>query len=227
MDGDVVSANPEILIQLKDENKYMALNDTSLFRIYLTNIDEGTDRRVYFNSGLLNESIEWIPADLPDNSCKIYYRPYFETDGKYQLRVQATDVSNNESGDYDYIISFEVITEATITNVLNYPNPFSTSTRFVFELTGYEVPDDMRIEIFTVSGKLVKTIFMDELGPIHIGRNITEYAWDGTDMYGDHLANGVYFYRVKAIQNQMNMEMRSTEADKYFTKEIGKMYLMR
>lgn len=227
MDGDIVSASPEIIIQLKDENQFLAINDTSYFRLYLTDVESGIERRVYFGLSDYDETIEFISAELPENSCKIYYKPYFSTDGRYQLRIQATDASNNESGDYDYLISFEVITESTITNVLNYPNPFSTSTRFVFELTGYEVPDNLKIDIFTITGKLVRTIFMDELGPIRIGRNITEFSWDGTDMYGDRLANGVYFYKITAIMNGVDMDKRETEADSFFKNNIGKMYLLR
>ncbi len=228
MNGEIVSAKPEILIKLKDENQYLVLNDTSLFRIYLTDLQTGLEKRVYFTAQENpEETIEFIPADLPDNSCQILYNPVFSQDGMYRLRVQATDISSNESGDNDYVVDFEVITQSSITNLLNYPNPFSTSTRFVFELTGSEVPDEMQIEIFTVTGKLVKTIFIDELGPIHIGRNISEYAWNGKDMYGDQLANGVYFYQVKAKINGQDIDHRATEADKYFKKEIGKMYLMR
>lgn len=228
MNGEIVSAKPEILIKLKDENQYLALNDTSLFRIYLTDLQTGDERRIYFGEqSNPDETIEWIPADLPDNSCKIIYNPVFYEDGMYQLRVQATDVSSNESGENDYVVDFEVITQSSITRLLNYPNPFSTSTRFVFELTGSEIPDELQIEIFTITGKLVKVIFIDELGPIRIGRNITEYAWDGKDMYGDQLANGVYFYQVKAKINGQDIDNRITEADKYFKKEIGKMYLMR
>jgi hypothetical protein len=227
MDGDIVSANPEIVIQLKDENEYLLINDTSYFRLFLTDIESGLERRIYFGLSNYDETIEFIPAELPENKCKIYFKPYFHIDGQYQLRVQATDASSNESGDYDYLIAFEVITESTITNVLNYPNPFSTSTRFVFELTGYEIPDNMKIDIFTVTGKLVRTIFMDELGPIRIGRNITEFSWDGTDMYGDRLANGVYFYKITAIMSGMDMDKRETEADKFFKNNIGKMYILR
>ncbi len=228
MDGDVVSARPEILIQLKDENKFLALNDTSLFRVFITDMQSGEEERVYFATrNHPEEDLIWVPAVLPNNSCQIIYTPVFENDGIYQLRVQATDVSKNESGKYDYIIRFEVINNSTITHLLNYPNPFSTSTRFVFELTGYQVPDDLRIEIFTVTGRLVKVIFLDELGPIRVGRNITEYAWNGKDMYGDQLANGIYFYRVKATIDGQDIEHRNTEADKYFKKEIGKMYLLR
>ena len=228
MNGEIISAKPEILIKLKDENKYLALNDTSLFRIYLSDLTTGTEKRVYF--GLQEnpeETIEWTPAALPDNSCKILYKPIFKKDGMYRLKVQAVDVSGNESGENDYSIDFEIINKATISRLLNYPNPFSTSTRFVFELTGSEIPDELRIDIFTVTGTLVKTIFLDEFGSIRIGKNISEYAWDGKDMYGDQLANGVYFYQVSIKINGKEIELRETEADKYFKKEIGKMYLLR
>lgn len=227
LDGDIVSASPEILITLNDDNEYIPLNDTSLFRIYLANMETGVEERIYFIDSLGREVLEWTPGSLPDNKFRILYHPEFTEDGKYQLRVQATDASGNESGEYDYTISFEVITESSITHVLNYPNPFSTSTRFVFELTGSQVPDEIRIEIYTITGKLVKVIDQSMLGSIHIGRNITDYAWDGTDMYGDRLANGVYFYRVRAKINGSDMEHRNTDADTYFKKEIGKMYLLR
>ena len=228
MNGEIVSAKPEILIKLKDENKYLALNDTALFKIFITNTTTQEEKRIYFTNILKpEESLEWTPASLPNNSCKIIYRPTFTEDGIYRLRVQAKDISNNFSGANDYVIEFEIITQSTISHLLNYPNPFSTNTRFVFELTGSELPDDLRIEIFTISGKLVKVIYLDELGPIRIGRNITEYAWDGKDMYGDRLANGVYFYRVKAKINGKTIDKKTTEADKYFKHDIGKMYLLR
>jgi flagellar hook assembly protein FlgD len=111
---------------------------------------------------------------------------------------------------------------------LNYPNPFSTSTKFVFVLTGNEVPDHMKIRIMTVSGKVVREIMRNELGNIHIGRNITDYAWDGRDEFGDRLANGVYLYKVYTdFSNGTDIEHRGTEADPFFKKGWGKMYLMR
>jgi flagellar hook assembly protein FlgD len=68
---------------------------------------------------------------------------------------------------------------------------------------------------------------MEDLGNIHIGRNITQYAWDGKDDFGDQLANGVYLYRVITNINGKNIDKNPTAADKYFTQEFGKMYLMR
>ncbi len=110
---------------------------------------------------------------------------------------------------------------------MNYPNPFSTSTQFVFTITGSTLPEEFTIQIMTVTGKVVREITKDELGPIKIGRNITEYSWNGTDEFGDMLANGVYLYRVIAKIDNESIEHRSSGADKYFTKEFGKMYLMR
>ena len=143
------------------------------------------------------------------------------------MSVQATDESGNQSGLNDYKIQFEVVNKSTITEVINYPNPFSTSTRFVFTLTGSEVPDDFRIRIMTVSGKIVREISRAEIGDIHIGRNITDFAWDGKDQFGDQLANGVYLYKVITGMNGVEIEKRETSADQYFKKGWGKMYLMR
>ncbi|MFH2143599.1 MAG: C25 family cysteine peptidase [Bacteroidota bacterium] len=227
LDGDIVSAKPEILIRVKDENKYLELNDQNLFKLYIKYPDAEDWELVPFVDSLGNELLKWTPAQLPNNSCKILYTPNYEKDGIYQLMVGAKDMSGNESGDLDYYINFEVINKATITNIFNYPNPFSTSTRFVFELTGSEIPTDFQILIFTITGKLVKAIDLNDLGNIHIGRNITDYAWDGKDTYGDQLANGIYFYKVKTKLNGENIEKRDTGTDQYFKQEIGKMYLMR
>lgn len=226
MDGDLVSARPDILIRLKDENKHLALDDTSLVDVWLTPPD-GQEQRLPFTMNNGSEFMQFSPASLPDNTCQINLQPTLSQDGLYTLKVQARDVSRNQSGDNEYAISFEVVNKATITHLFNYPNPFSTSTRFVFTLTGSRVPDRMSIQIMTITGTVVKVIEMDELGPIHVGDNITQYAWDGTDMYGDRLANGVYFYRVIVEMDGKSIERRTTPADHMFEKNLGKMYLIR
>ena len=224
LDGDIVSAKPEIQITLKDENKFLALNDTSKFRVYLIQPGSTAQTRIYFGPG--QEVMQFYPASLPNNSCKIIYKPELPDDGVYKLMVEAQDMSRNESGSNDYIISFEVINKPTITHVMNWPNPFSTATHFVFTLTGSEIPTYFKIQIMTVTGKVVREIDLSELGPLHIGRNITQYAWNGTDTFGDRLANGVYLYRVITRINQSTIELNPTQADPYFKKEFGKMYLL-
>ncbi len=222
LNADIVSAKPNILMKLKDENQFLALNDTNDFKVFLQSPASTTAKRIWFGS-----TMSFVPAVLPNNSCKINYTPVFPLDGTYQLIVQAKDISSNQSGAVDYKINFEVINKATITEVMNYPNPFSTATHFVFTLTGSQLPSNFKIQIMTITGKVVREIFEEELGFIHVGRNITDYAWDGRDEFGDRLANGVYLYRVITKLHGEDIERRETEADQYFKKGWGKMYLMR
>ncbi|MFB6257886.1 MAG: C25 family cysteine peptidase [Flavobacteriales bacterium] len=229
MDGDIVSPEPKIRITLDDENKYLLMDeakDTSNFEIFLTD-PSGNRQRIYFNNSNPKQELNWVPASSKENRFKIDYRPDLEKDGTYKLLVQGRDKSGNVSGDLRYSISFEVVNEMSVTNVLNYPNPFSTRTQFVFTLTGNKIPDQFKIRIMTVSGKVVKEIEKEQLGPLHIGKNRTSYWWDGTDRYGDPLANGVYLYQVIVKDNGEDLKRRETSADKYFEKGFGKMYLMR
>ncbi len=223
LNGDIVSAKPDILVTLKDENKFLALNDTGNFAVYTTAANATTQQRIYFN----NPQLQFTPAVLPNNSCKLNYKPILAQDGMYSLDVKASDRSNNASGQVDYKIQYEVINKPMITEVLNYPNPFSTSTKFVFTITGSEVPQTLKIQIMTITGKVVKEITREELGYLHIGRNISEYAWDGTDQYGGKLANGVYFYHVVTRLNGADVDHMNTSADEFFKKGIGKMVIMR
>ncbi len=229
LNGDIVSPESEILISLKDENELLLMNaisDTALFGIYLTDPD-GKQSRIPFMDADGNTIMQWIPAESQSKRFKIIYPAYFAKDGKYTISVQGSDRSGNESGDLEYRIIFEVVHESSITEMVNYPNPFSTSTRFVFTLTGTEAPDEILIQIMTVSGRVVREITEDELGTIQIGRNISEYAWDGKDEFGDPLANGVYLYTVKAQINGEKIKHLESGADAHFKKEFGKMYLLR
>jgi len=222
LNGDLVSAKPNVLISLKDENKFLALNDTSAFTVHLKYPGQSTGKRIYFVNDLV-----FTPASLPNNSCKINYNPTLLNDGMYELSVQGKDRTANRSGSTEYKIQFEVKNKPSVTSVLNYPNPFSTNTKFVFTLTGSEVPDVFTIQIMTVSGKVVKEITKEELGNVHIGRNITDYSWDGKDEFGDKLGNGVYLYKVITRLNNNSVEKAGTSADKYFVKDFGKMVIMR
>ena len=229
LNNDIVAPTSEILISLNDENPYLILDsdsDTSLFGIYITD-PEGVQTRIPFIDGMGNMIMQWIPGDQNQNKFKIVYPAYFEKSGVYTLLVQGQDKSGNLSGDFDYKIDFEVIHESMITQLMNYPNPFSTSTRFVFTLTGDRIPDDILIQIMTISGKVVREITESEFGPIQIGRNISEFAWNGRDEFGDQLANGVYLYRVKAKIDGQDIDLLTSGADQYFHKGLGKMYLLR
>jgi flagellar hook assembly protein FlgD len=233
LNRDIVASKPHITIQLKDENKWLLLNDTTGAQIQVR-YPNGVKRSYFFNTG---DTLKFTPpgnAPNADNTATIDFLPYFPLDGDYELTVTGKDRSGNAAGNIEYKVAFQVINKPMISNMLNYPNPFTTSTAFVFTITGAEVPQNIRIQIMTITGKIVREITKDELGPLHIGRNITEFKWDGTDQYGQKLANGIYLYRVITNLNGRSLDKyRSTEkdnednTDKYFNKGYGKMYLMR
>lgn len=226
LNQDIVSSKPNILIKLKDESRFLALADTALIKVQVRFPDKTI--RTYF----FGPDMTFTPANLSSgqNTATIDFHPNFPLDGEYELIVSGKDVVGNKAGTLDYSVVFKVINKPMISNLLNYPNPFTTSTAFVFTVTGNEVPQNIRIQILTITGKVVREITKNELGPIHIGRNITEFKWDGTDMYGQKLANGVYLYRVLTNLNGKSLDKyRGTDddTDKYFNKGYGKMYLMR
>ncbi|ANH80687.1 hypothetical protein A8C56_06570 [Niabella ginsenosidivorans] len=225
LNSDIVSSKPDVLIKLSDNARYLLLNDPDLIRVQLRFPDgsiktyaAGTDTLVFTPAG-----------QNGSNTATMNFKPQL-SDGNYELMVAAKDESGNTAGNIQYKIAFQVISKPMISNMLNYPNPFTTSTAFVFTLTGSEVPQNIRIQILTITGKIVREITKAELGPLHIGRNITEFKWDGTDQYGQKLANGVYLYRVITNLNGKSLDKYKAaedNTDKYFNKGYGKMYLMR
>lgn len=223
IDGDIVSPTPAIAMVLRDENRFLPKTDTLGLNITLSRVG-GTEpaRRISFANG----EARLTPATA-SSPLRVDYTPQRLENGTYNLRVQGEDASGNKSGLSDYAINFQVVNESSVTHFYPYPNPFSSSTRFVFTLTGAEVPSDIKIQIMTVSGRIVREITRHELGPVRIGNNISQFAWDGTDEFGDKLGNGVYLYRVFVQQNGQNVEHRSTAADDTFKNGIGKIYLMR
>jgi hypothetical protein len=229
LNNDIVSPQPAIMIALKDENRFLALSDTSLFRLYLKKpgLNE-PEKQLFFN---LNSELRFIPAgsDLTKNNrAMVEYRPQFVKDGIYTLRIEAKDASENIAGTADYQVGFKVITKSSLSNVLNYPNPFSTSTQFVYTLTGLDIPTAFKIQIMTMSGKIVREITQNELGNLKIGTHRTDFKWDGTDEFGDKLANGVYLYRIIAKkQNGSSYETFDTGTDDLFKGGFGKLVIVR
>lgn len=232
LNRDIVSSKPHILVKLKDDSRYLALSDTAGLKIKIQypTINGVAGPLVEYKPQ--SDSVRFVPADLStgENSATIDLYPKFMQDGEYELYVSGTDKSGNKAGELEYKVAFQVVNKPMISNMLNYPNPFTSSTAFVFTITGYEVPQNIRIQILTITGKVVREITKAELGPLRIGRNITEYKWDGTDQFGNRLANGVYLYRVITNNNGKALEKFKTDGDntdQYFNKGYGKMYLMR
>jgi hypothetical protein len=226
LNQDIVSAKPVIRIQLNDDSRWMLLNDTALLSIQVR-YPSGQLKRFYFRE----DTLQFIPAagtPATNNQAEINFSPFFPADGVYELIVTARDRSQNRAGNISYKVAFQIVNNPSISNLINYPNPFTSQTAFVFTLTGKEPPSQFKIEILSVTGRVVREITQSEIGPLRIGRNITAFRWDGTDQFGQQLANGIYLYRVVTHLDGQSLELNPNQAtDRFFSRGYGKMYLMR
>ena len=113
--------------------------------------------------------------------------------GQHELMLKAWDINENSS---TASIEFTVAEskQLKIRKILNYPNPFTENTAFYFEHNHPGTTLNVLIQVFTISGKLVKTIQRQmqtdgfRAGPIH---------WNGRDDFGDKIGKGVYLYKIK------------------------------
>ncbi|AMR25632.1 hypothetical protein A0257_00035 [Hymenobacter psoromatis] len=223
LDGELVSPTPVISIQLKDSDKVRHITKASNFTVFLQGPGQATATAIDVNGPLVHFSVDSTAGSV----ARLEFNPSKLADGVYTLRVQGRNPANAAAAAQDFQVKFEVVNASTITNVFPYPNPVTSKARFVFTVTGQELPRNMKIQIMTLTGRVVREIFMSELGPLHIGNNITDYAWDGTDQYGDRLANGTYLYRVSLDQSGGTFERRATAGDQAFKNDWGKLVLLR
>ncbi|WP_460584122.1 type IX secretion system sortase PorU [Hymenobacter arcticus] len=120
------------------------------------------------------------------------------TPGPHTIRLKAWDTYNNSAeGTVDFIA--EQSAQLALNHVLNYPNPFSNITTFHFDQSRPGSELDVQVQIFTVAGRLVKTLRTTiPVSTSHVPSTIQDgtLSWNGRDDYNDQLARGVYVYRV-------------------------------
>jgi len=201
--GGITNSDPTLLVKLEDDNGINVVGN-SIGHDLEAVLDGDTQ-----NSFLLNDFYESELDDYRRGSVRF---PLFELEeGRHEIRVTAWDVANNPSEGYTEFFVTDAA-EVALEHVLNYPNPFTDRTCFQFDhnIAGQDM--DVLIQIFTISGRLVKTInqtiFTD--GALRLDDCI---EWDGRDDYGDRLARGVYLYKVKVRANVSSANSVSGESE--------------
>lgn len=127
--------------------------------------------------------------------------------GNHNIRFKIWDAYNNSSEDFIEFIVFES-EDLIIDHIYNYPNPFTTRTSFYFEHNKANEDLDVLIQIFTLSGKLVKSIeFLSALGTQvnNDSFRVGPVDWDGLDDFGDPIGRGTYIYVVKVRDRHGNV----------------------
>lgn len=184
LEGDIISSKPTVVITLED-NSPLPLTP-SLFTIVHNNVPLKFD----------NPALSFNYTPYPNSRAEITWTPELE-DGRHVLEVLAKDSSGNFFDSTSNRSVFFVFNNADLLNVYNYPNPFTENTYFTFEIRGTDLPEELRIKIYTIAGRLIREI---NIPPNQMRIGFNQIYWDGRDEDGDEIANGLYFYKVISRQ---------------------------
>ncbi len=181
-----VSSNAKLLVRLRDSSGINISAAGVGHDLVATLVHEGKEERIVLNDFYVAEKDSYQAGEVH------YYFSNLEA-GKYSLTITASDVYNNTS---EKQVTFEVgdPAKAAISNLLNYPNPFTSGTSFYFDGTRPGQAAEVMIQIYTPDGLLVRTLHFSEPTP---GLRLGPFYWDGRDDAGREIGRGVYFYRVR------------------------------
>ncbi|MBN8643588.1 MAG: type IX secretion system sortase PorU [Flavobacteriales bacterium] len=183
VNGGITNESPFFLAFLEDEH---GINTASGIGHDIVAILDGDESNPY----ILNDYYETELDDYTKGKIRFPFRNLAL--GLHTITFKAWDVYNNF---ISAEIQFVVVSGETITlsNVLNYPNPFVNYTQFWFSHNKPYEPLDVQVQIFTITGKVVKTINQNIATEGFLSREIT---WDGKDDFGDAIGKGVYVYKL-------------------------------
>lgn len=188
VNGNLTNTNPQLLVKLKDENGINTVgNGIGHDIVGILSKAGQSDQTIVLNDFYQGKIDDYQQGEIKYPLAKL-------SSGNYKLKVRAWDVYNNAS---EKTIDFKVSESSSLVleHVLNYPNPFTTYTGFQFDHNQASgEPLDVNIRIYTLSGKLIKTINTTATSP---GNRVEHIAWDGRDDFGDRLGRGVYVYQLR------------------------------
>ncbi|MGZ3882850.1 MAG: type IX secretion system sortase PorU [Bacteroidia bacterium] len=196
--GGTTNENPSLYAEVADSSGINTVG-TGIGHDISAVLDDNSSKPVILN--------DYYEANLNSfQSGKIKY-PFSDLpEGNHRLSLKVWDVQNNSSmANTDFVVAKSA--DMALTHVLNYPNPFTTRTKFYFENNQCCLQLKVNIQIFTISGKVVKTI---SLNIKNDGFRSDGIDWDGKDDYGDKLAKGVYIYKI-SVSDPDNKKAEKTE----------------
>lgn len=196
--GSVTDANPVLFAKVFDENGINTVGNGIGHDIVAVLDGESS------NPFVLND---FYSAGLNDyQNGEVRYQFQGLTKGKHTLELKVWDVNNNSGiAKLEFVVQDKEV--PVLNHVYNYPNPFTTRTSFMFEHNQSCNQLEVQVQIYTISGRLVKTIHQQVQT---LGFRSEGIEWDGKDDFGDQLAKGVYVYRLK-VKNMDGQIAEKTE----------------
>jgi hypothetical protein len=185
VNGGITNETPVLLVKLADSSGINTVG-TGIGHDLIATLDD--DNSKFY---VLNDYYE-ADADSYQSGTVRFQLPKL-TEGLHVLKIKAWDVQNNSS---EYRLEFRVVKDEALKleRVYNYPNPFTTRTTFMFE---HNRPGDQLqclIRIYSITGKVVKTITRTIITD---GNRSFDIEWDGKDDFGQRIGRGVYIYQLE------------------------------
>ena len=183
VNGGITNESPFFLAFLEDEN---GINTASGIGHDIVAILDGDETKPY----ILNDYYETELNNYRIGKIRFPFRNL--TAGLHTITFKAWDVYNNFiSTEIQFVVANSQ--DISLSNVLNYPNPFVNYTQFWFSHNKPFEPLEVQVQVMTITGKIVKTINQIVSTEGFLSREIT---WDGKDDFGDKIGKGVYIYKL-------------------------------
>ena len=199
--GDVVSEDPTLIVSMVDSSGINSSTNSIGHRLeaWIDGSAKSIDLTEFYKGK--TDSYQSGTAEMALNGL---------TDGNHTLKVRAWDVHNNSSVEESF---FTVASSGalSIQQLFNFPNPVTTRTAFTFQHNQL-TPIDVKLNIYTISGRLIHTIERSALQ-----ERFVKIDWDRRDSDGDEVGNGIYLYKVIA----------KTIDGRFTSEAIGKMAVTR
>ncbi|MEA3474851.1 MAG: T9SS type A sorting domain-containing protein [Candidatus Cloacimonadota bacterium] len=174
---------PVITYFFPEETAFSIVQNTEqLFSITAEDPDE--DSLFYF----------WYIDDIQQGESSYEFTYTFSDTGNFVVKALVSDSELADSTLWDVTVTPGVAVDdnpelVNITKLSqNFPNPFNPTTTIEFTIESTE--KNTEIEIYNIKGQKIRQY------PIF--NNQYSIVWDGTDMNGNRLPSGIYFYRLKS-----------------------------
>ena len=198
VNGGITNDSPFFLAFLEDDH---GINTASGIGHDIVAILDGDETKPY----VLNDYYETELNNYTKGSIRYPFRNLAK--GLHTITFKAWDVYNNfVTSEIQFVVADSE--GVTLSNVLNYPNPFVNYTQFWFNHNKPYEPLEVQVQIITITGKIVKTINQVVTTEGFLSREI---SWDGKDDFGDKIGKGVYIYRLTVRSTVSNNKAEKIE----------------
>ena len=185
VDGMLLQKQPEIEVRLTD---YYGIDSATIQLSFA----RAADQLIV----LPREAYNLVFDEAQPNQATIVYIPSL-ANGEYQIQISVSDTSENAyEGE---VFHFQLDEDVELEDIRNVPNPIRTNTFFTYNFV--QTPEHVTIKIYTVAGRLVRTI-----ADASAKRGYNETYWDGRDEDGVRLANGTYFFKITVETENRQIE---------------------